>query len=244
MLSPPARQSFPHARPANRVLATLPDKDFERLAPDLTTVPVRARQVLHACGDKIQFVYFPNGGVASMATVLLDGSMQAAATVGDEGLVGAEAMLSVDAISFGDTQMRVPDTSAERMSVEVFRRATMEPGPFRDLVGRYLHALIVQLMQNAACRARHAAEQRCAHWLLTTHDRMRGREFSLSHESLADMLGLQRPTVSAVAAALQRLRLIRYVHGRVAILDPDGLEAVACECYRVIRGQLGRLTTA
>jgi CRP-like cAMP-binding protein len=229
------------SQPKNRILAALPDDDFRRLAPHLDTVPIHVRQVLHSSGEEIQFVYFPNGGVASIATVLLDGSMQAAATVGDEGVLGGEAMLSAGALSFGDTQIRVPDTNAERMSVDVFRRATTEPGVFRDLVGRYLHILIMQLMQNAACRARHDAQQRCAHWLLSTHDRMHRREFSLSHEGLADMLGMQRPTVSAVAAALQRRGLIRYTHGRIAVLDRPGLEEGACECYARIRAQLRRL---
>ena len=229
------------SRPKNRVLATLPDGDFRRLAPHLDTVPIQAGQVLHSSGEEIQFVYFPNGGVASIATILLDGSMQAAATVVDEGLLGGEAMLSAEALSFGDTQIRVPDTNAERMPVEVFRRATTEPGVLRDLVGRYLHVLIVQLMQNVACGARHDAQQRCARWLLSTHDGMHGREFSLSHEGLADMLGMQRPTVSAVAAALQRQGLIRYTHGRIAVLDRLGLEERACECYARIRAQLRRL---
>jgi len=150
-------------------------------------------------------------------------------------------MLHLDAISIGDAQMRVADTDAERMSVEAFRHAIAESGPFRNLIGRYLHALVVQLMQNAACRARHTAQQRCAKWLLMTHDRMRGEEFSLSHEGLADMLGIQRPTVSTVAAVFQRSGLIRYTHGRVRVLDRQGLEAVTCECYPLFRLLFDRL---
>jgi CRP-like cAMP-binding protein len=137
--------------------------------------------------------------------------------------------------------MRVSDTSAERIGVEEFRQAIAECGPFRDLVGRYLHALIGQLMQNAACRARHTARQRCAKWLLMTHDRMRAEEFSLSHETLADMLGIQRPTVSTVAAAFQRSGLICYTHGRVRVLDRQGLEGVTCECYPLERVLFDRL---
>jgi len=235
------RQSLAEVRPKNRVLAALPAEEFRRLAPYLMTVPVRAGQVLHTGGEDIRFVYFPNGGVVSMETVLLDGTLHTAATVGDEGVIGGEAMLSTDAISSGDTQVRVPDTNAERMSVEVFRRAITEPGVFRDLVGRHLQTLVVQLMQNAACRARHDAQQRCAHWLLSTHDRMHRRDFLLSHEGLADMLGMQRPTVSAVAAVLQRRGLIRYTHGHIAVLDRRGLESRACECYAQIRAQLRRL---
>jgi CRP-like cAMP-binding protein len=228
-------------RPKNRLLAALSADDFDRLLPHFNTVPLRGGQLLQTNGEAIRYVYFPNGGVASIATVLLDGTTLAAATVGDEGVVGGEAMLSPDAISFGDAQMRVPDTNAERMSVEAFRQAIAASGTFRDLFGRYLHALIAKLMQGAACRARHSAQQRCAKWLLMTHDRMGAEEFSLSHETLADMLGIQRPTVSTVAAAFQRSGLIRYTHGRVKVLDRQGLEAVTCECYPLERVLLDRV---
>jgi CRP-like cAMP-binding protein len=237
------RQRSTDGPPTNRLLAALSVHDFQSLLPHLNTVSLHSRQVLQTNGELIQFVYFPNGGLVSIATVLLDGTMLAAATVGDEGVVGGEAMLSADAISFGDAQVRVPDTDAERMSVEAFRHAIAECSPFRDLVGRYLHALIGQLMQNAACRARHTVQQRCAKWLPVIHDRMRGEEFSLSHEGLADMLGIQRPTVSKVAADFQRSGLIRYTHARVTVLDRQRLEALACECYPLVRVLFDRLRT-
>jgi CRP-like cAMP-binding protein len=232
---PALRQPPTGGRPTNRLLAALPADDFRRVLPYLTTVPLRAKQVLHRSGEPIQFVYFPNGGIVSIETALLDGTRLAAAAIGNEGVVGGEAMLSVDAWSFGDSQIRVPDTDAERMSVEAFRHAVSEPGVFRDLVGRFLHTLIALLMHNATCPVRHDARQRCARWLLTMHDCMYGHEFLLSHESLAEMLGMRRPTVSAVAAGLQRLGLITYTHGRVSVLDRQGLEAVTCECYPLVR---------
>jgi CRP-like cAMP-binding protein len=135
----------------------------------------------------------------------------------------------------------VPGTNAERMSVDAFRDAVREPGVFRDLVGRYLYVLIAQLVQTAACHAQHDAQQRCAHWLLMTHHRMHEQDFSLSHERLAVMLGMQRPTVSVVAARLQKLGLIRYTHGHVTVLDREGLEAAACECYPIVRAHFDRL---
>jgi CRP-like cAMP-binding protein len=176
----------------------------------------------------------------SMATVLLDGTTLAAVAIGDEGVIGAEAMLGVDAWSFADSQVRVPAT-AERMSVDAFRRAVSEDGAFRDLIGRFLHVLIGLSMQNSVCRVRHDARQRCARWLLTIHDLMYAQEFLLSHEALADMLGMQRPTVSAIAARLQRTGLIRYRYGRVTVLNAEGLEAEACECYTRVHALLDRL---
>ena len=237
---PASRPPFSERQPKNQILAALPADDFRRLLPHLTTVPVRARQLLHHSGEPLRFVYFPNGGIVSIATVLSDGTTLAAAAIGDEGVIGGEAMLGDDAWSFADSQVRVPDT-AERMSVDAFRRAVSEPGALRDLIGRFLHVLIALSMQNAVCRVRHAARQRCARWLLTMHDRMYAHEFLLSHEALADMLGMQRPTVSAVASGLQRNGLIRYHYGRVTVLNPEGLQAETCECYASVRALLDRL---
>jgi CRP-like cAMP-binding protein len=230
-----------HGRSKNRLLAALPADDFRRVLPYLTTVPLRAKQELHRSGEPIQFVYFPNGGIVSIATVLLDGTTLTAAAIGNEGLVGGEAMLGGDAKSFGDSQVRVPDTDAERMSVESFRLAVSEPGVFRDLVGRFLHTLIALLIRNVTCRVRHEARQRCARWLLTIHDSMYGQEFLLSHEALAEMLGMQRSTVSTVAARLRQVGILRYTHGRVTVLDPQRLEAEACECYATVRALLDPL---
>lgn len=237
---PAMRQPSSDGRPKNRLLAGLPADDFRRVLPYLTMVPLSATQVLHRSGEPIQFVYFPNGGIVSIATALLDGTTLAAAAIADEGVIGGEAMLGVDAWSVADSQVRVPDT-AERMGVGAFRHAVREHGAFCDLVGRYLHVLIGLSMQNAVCRVRHDARQRCARWLLTMHDRMYAQEFLLSHEALADMLGMQRPTVSAVASGLQRKGLIRYRYGRVTVLNPEGLEAETCECYASVRALLNRL---
>jgi len=241
---PPSRAERPprsDGRPRNRLLAALPAEDFQRLRPHLKTVPVRARQVLHKQGERIDHVFFPNGGVCSMTIVLSSGETIEAATVGDEGMLGIEAFLSADALSPGQTLMQVPDTDAEMMGVSEFRRAVAEPGSFRDLVGRYTQVIIAQMMQAAACNAKHKVQQRCARWLLMTHDRMHEQDFSLSHEFLGVMLGVQRPTVSVIAATLQKAGLIRYTHGRITITNRKGLEAASCECYPIIRSHFDRL---
>jgi hypothetical protein len=109
-------------RPKNRLLAALPPDDFRRLLPFLKTVPIRLKQMLHKNGEPLRSVYFLNGGVASITTTLMDGTMVEAATVGNEGMVGIEAFLSVDAVAPGDALIQVPDTSAEMLGVEDFRR--------------------------------------------------------------------------------------------------------------------------
>jgi len=231
----------PNGRPKNRLLAALPTDDFERLRPHLKTVPIRVRQVLYKLGEPLRYVYFPNGGVASITTMLRDGTMVEAATVGDEGMLGIEAFLSEGALSPGEVLMQVPDTDAEIMTVEQFRYAIAERRALYDLLGRYTQVVIAQMMQSTACNALHQVQQRCARWLLTTHDRMHQQDFTLSHEFLAVMLGVQRPTVSVVAGTLQHAGLIHYQHGRVSVLNREGLEAAACECYPIIRGHFERL---
>jgi CRP-like cAMP-binding protein len=239
---PPVRPPPPTGGgPKNRLLAALPADDFDRLRPLLNTVPIRLKQVLQKNGERIEAVYFLNGGVASITTALSDGTMVEAATVGDEGMLGVEAFLSADAIAPGETLIQVPDTSAEMMGVDDFRREMAKQGAFRDLVGRYTQVVIAQMMQTTACNALHQVPQRCARWLLTTHDRMHEQDFHLSHEFLAVMLGVQRPTVSVVAATLQEAGLIRYTHGHVTVRNRKGLEAASCECYPIIRAHFDRL---
>ena len=241
---PPPHAERPPAsdgRPKNRLLAALPADDFNRLRMLLTTVPVRVKQVLQKNGEPIRAVYFLNGGVASITTALADGTTVEAATVGDEGMLGVEAFLSMDAVAPGETLIQVPDTSAERMSVEDFRWEIGRHGVLHDLVGRYTQVVIAQMMQSTACNALHQVPQRAARWLLMTHDRMHEQDFNLSHEFLAVMLGVQRPTVSVVAATLQHAGLISYTHGRVTVKNRKGLEAASCECYPIIRAHFERL---
>jgi len=230
-------------RPKNRILAALPEEDFRRLRPVLKTIPTRARQVLHRRGEPMNHVYFPNGGVASVTAVLSDGTMVETATIGDEGMVGIEALFSEGALAPGETMIQVPDTSAEMMTVEAFRTESVRGGALSDLMGRYAQIVIAQMMQSAACNARHQVQERCCRWLLMTHDRMHQQDFQLSHEFLAVMLGVRRQTVTVVAGVLQTAGLIRYTHGRVTVLNRKGLERASCECYGVIRGHFDRLFT-
>jgi CRP-like cAMP-binding protein len=228
-------------RPKNRLLAGLPAADYDRIKLDLHTVPIHVKQVLHQAGSPLKDIYFPNGGVASVTTMLSDGTQVEVATVGDEGLVGIEAFFLENALTSGETLIQVPDTSAEVMTVASFRRELDRRGPFHALVGRYAQVMIAQMMQSAACNALHHVHERCCRWLLMTHDRMHGEDFNLSHEFLAIMLGVRRQTVTMIAGTLQSADLIRYTHGRVTIVDRKGLEAASCECYGVIRRSFDRL---
>lgn len=232
---PPARN-----RPINKLLACLPQEDFDRLQPQLRTIPLTVKQVLHRRNEPLREIFFPNGGVASITTVMRDGAMVEVATVGDEGLIGIDVLFGGGMIA-GETMIQVPDTSAEVMTVDAFRSEMARGGAFADCVNRYADGFLTLVMQSTACMALHPVQDRCARWLLMAHDRVHRDEFDLSHEFLAMMLGSTRPTVSTVASGLQKAGLIRYRHGHVTVLDRKSLEAASCECYSTVRAHFDRL---
>jgi CRP-like cAMP-binding protein len=236
----PIRPSPADPRPKNKLLACLPRADFARIRPDLRTVPLSVKQVLHPRNEAIREVFFPNGGVASVTTVMQDGAMVEIATIGDEGMVGMNAFFGT-ALMSGEAMMQVPDTNAEVMPVAAFRTELDRRGSFYDCIQLYSQGLIILMMQSTACMALHPVQERCCRWLLMTHDRVRRDEFQLSHEFLAMMLGSTRPTVSVVAGTLQKAGLIKYTHGRITILDRKRLEGASCECYRTVKDHFDRL---
>jgi CRP-like cAMP-binding protein len=233
----------PEQKPENQVLACLPDEDLERLRPHLRTVALKPKQTLQRRNEPIREVYFLNGGVASLTSVTQDGRMVEIGTVGNEGVIGANAFLGGDMVG-AETMLQVPDdpqTTAEMLTVDAFRRELDRNGPFFDCVQRYMRGLMTLMMHSAACLAFHPVQERCCRWLLMTHDRVRGDTFHLSQEFLSMMLGSSRPTVTVVAGTLQEAGLIKYKHGRMTIVDRQGLEASSCECYETVQGHFEQL---
>jgi CRP-like cAMP-binding protein len=227
-------------RPKNRLLARLPAADFERLRPLLRNIPVPAKHIFYALNEPIRDIVFLNGGVASITTVMKDGESVEIATVGYEGFLGVGAFLG-GGIEGGAAMMQVPDGSAEIMSVADFRTELDRHGAFHECIQRYSQGLFTLMMQSTACMALHEVQERCCRWLLMTHDRVGQDRFHLSHEFLAMMLGVTRPTVTVVAGTLQRAGLITYTHGRITIVDRPSLETASCECYATVRGHFDRL---
>jgi CRP-like cAMP-binding protein len=200
------------------------------------TVPVK--MVLFEPGDSVDAVYFPTDGVISLVTPLHDGAIVEIATIGNEGIVGIPLVpmgrLSVRAISaVAGHSLRMEATAFQ----DLFERSSA----FHVLVDRYTLALFAQISQAAACNRCHSSEERLSRWLLMSHDRIGSKQFMITQEFLGQMLGVRRSTVSVSAGILQRAGLIRYVRGHVTIVDRDGLEAVSCECYSVIRTELERV---
>jgi CRP-like cAMP-binding protein len=227
-------------RPRNRLLARLPDQDFDRLAPHLRTFALTNKLVLQRPDEHIAEIVFPEGGVVSVTTMMLDGSSVEVATIGAEGLVGINAFLG-GTTSNSESMVQVPGATAVALPVDVFRSEVERAGPFRERVQRYSQGLMGLMMQSAACLALHPVEARCCRWLLLAHDRAGRRAFQLSQEFLAMMLGSSRQTVNVIASALQKDGIISYAYGRVNVVDRQRLEQCACECYRTVEDLFARL---
>ena len=224
----------------NTLLASLPQEDYQRVSSQLTWRPLKVRQTLHKNGEPISEIFFPSRSVVSITNAMEDGGIVEVATVGREGLVGIGAVLG-NSIASGDAFVQVAGDPAAVMSIDAFRREMERHGPFADFVTRYSQAFVALLMQSVACNGLHSAEERCCRWLLMTHDRIGQDEFPLTHEFLAIMLGVRRPTVTLVMAELARAGIVSHVRGHVRIVDRKGLEGASCECYRNVRAVFDRL---
>ena len=223
----------------NRLLGRLSAEAFGRLQSSLEQVDLQPRAPLYEPHWPLAHVYFPETGVASIVTVLADGTETEVATVGSEGMVGLPAFWGVEAVS--NRAFWQLAGAAWRLPVEALRDEKQRGGSLEAVLGRYAQAFLTQVAQSATCNARHTVQQRCSRWLLTTHDRVDGDTFDLKHEFLAQMLGVRRAGVTEAAGALQKTGLIRYAPGRLTILDREGLEAAACECYGLVRREYERL---
>lgn len=235
-MSPRLRQPIPmRGMPQldNLVLAALPSRDLTSLGPALKLIPLHLKQTLERPGEPIETIIFPAAGFCSLLIVLSDGGAVEVANVGQEGVIGIHAALS-DRPSLCTSVVQA-EGSGYRMDLDVFRRELEKGGPFHELMTRYSDALTGSIMQTTACNAAHKLEQRLSRWLLTVHDRIGPEDFPLTQEFAAIMLGVTRPTMTTVAGMLQKTGLITYRHGRVRIVDREGLEGASCECYAAIK---------
>lgn len=206
---------------------------------DLEEIDAAVRHEVFRANEPIERVYFPLTCVISVHTRMQDGGAVEIVTVGREGMAGLP-------IFFGGEQtpatafVQVPGR-ALRMSANGFRAAVAANPALNAILLRYSQALLTHVSQSAACNRVHAVEERCARWLLTTHDNVDRESFELTQEFLGEMLGVRRPRVSIAASILQRAGFIRYSRGRVQVIDRAGLESAACECYGVIAHEYARL---
>ena len=225
----------------NRLLAALPDTDYDRIVPSLDVLPLKLKQILHAPLKPVRHIYFPREGFCSQLTVLANGRMIEVATIGREGAVGLLSGAGDGSVPSA-TMVQGPTRTSVRMPMKMFTEEMDRGGAFFDLVSRYRLALVRFIMQSTACNAAHTVEERLARWLLTAQDHLGSDVFPLTQEFVAMMLGVTRPSVSEVAGTLQRAGLIKYRRGEVTVVDREQLRAAACECYAITATFVRRTT--
>jgi CRP-like cAMP-binding protein len=221
--------------PANRLLAALPPKEFQRLRPKLELVTLTFGEILYNAGQNITHVHFPNDSIVSLLSVVGERSSLEVGIVGNEGMAGLSVFMGVD---ISRTQALVQGTgTAMRMRSEELSNESNQLGPLHRLLHRYSHSLMTQISQSAACNRFHTVNTRLARWMLMTHDRMGEDRFQLTQDFMSNMLGVRREGVSKAAGELQKQKLISYSRGVISVLDRAGLENAACKCYQIIRDE-------
>jgi CRP-like cAMP-binding protein len=223
----------------NRLLIALPAEEYALLSQQLTAVELERGRLLYDPGDRIETIYFPQTCVISLMTLMDSGAAIESAAIGREGALGLMAALAPRQ-SLTRAIVQAPGLASRISAGALYDMAGRLPA-LRSLIDRHNEALFGHAIQSVACNALHAVEARFCRWLLSCHDRIDGDAIHLTQEFLADMLGVQRTTVTAVAGALQSKGLIRYRRGAVDILDRAGLEIAACECYGAVRRGYERL---
>ena len=217
----------------------MPTEEFGRLSAHLELVPMLLGPILYEPGDQMQHAYFPTSAIVSLHYVMESGASAESAGVGNEGVVGISLFMggnttpSSAVVQTAGHGYRLPG----RLLKEEFGRG----GQVQGLLLRYTQALITQMFQTAACNRHHSVEQQLCRWLLLTLDRIPAGELVMTQELVASMLGVRREGITQVAGSLQDAGFIRYRRGHISILKRAGLEARACECYAVVKKELGRL---
>ena len=222
--------------PRNRLLLALPPADLTRLMPALERVSCEREQVLIDVDSPLDHVFFLDSGVISAVAVYPDGRVIEMATIGREGCTGMQAAIGAES-SFYRLLVQISGGAA-RMARPAFMRAMSSVPSLRILMYAYLQAFLDQVLVSVACNGAHSLKQRLARWLLMMHDRGDDDTLPITQSLLAEMLGVQRPTVTNAARELERAGLIARGRRQVVILDRGGLEEASCECYQLIRTRL------
>jgi len=222
--------------PRNRLLLALPSSNLKQLMPELEHIRCQREQVLMDADSSLDHVFFPDSGVVSVVAVYADGSIIETATIGREGCSGVQAILGAKRSSV-QLLVQIPG-SAAKMSRAVFMRAMQSMPSFRSVMEAYVQAFLEQVMVSVACNGAHSLKQRLARWLLMMRDRSDGDALLITQSLLAEMLGVQRPTITNAARELERAGLIERGRRQVTILDRQGLTEASCECYQLVRARL------
>src|ERR1043166_4232231 len=223
----------------NRLLASLPREEYERILPRLGHVSFKLGEVVYESGGQMDYIYFPTNAIISLLYVMENGASAEMGMAGKEGLVGVALFMGGNTMP--NRAVVQSAGGAVRMKADALREEFARGGTFQRLLLRYTQALLTQMSQTAVCNRLHEIEQQLCRWLLLSHDRLDSDELAMTQELIANMLGVRREGVSGSAGRLQERGLISYVRGRIKILDRRGLEAAVCECYKVVKDEYDRL---
>ena len=227
-------------KPQNRLLETLPDDVCARLRPHMQLVELPKDKVLYEVGSQQSQIYFVRSGIVSLQYVTSSGESGEIAMVGNEGMVGVAVMVDSSAAP-SRAVVQIPG-EALAAKAEAIDREFRRGGPFQVMMLRYTQMLLSQMAQAAICSRHHSIEKQLARWLLLGFDRIpRDEELRITHEAIANLLGVRREGITEAAGRLQEAELISYGRGRVRLLDRKRLEAHSCECYRMVRNEYARL---
>jgi CRP-like cAMP-binding protein len=218
---------------SNLLLASMTPADYDAVMRDATIVPLKFRKRILRQDERVDAVYFHITCMVSLLVTSDDKPQMEMATIGKEGVVGAAELLQTTQGAMGLSLVQIPG-SAVRIDARLFRALMDRQPAVLNLVHRHLYALLRQILYGAACNWLHSMEERCARWLLMTHDRAGADTFPLTQEFLAHMLGVRRATVNVATGMLKKAGFIRYVRGKITIVDRPGLESASCGCYPAI----------
>jgi CRP-like cAMP-binding protein len=230
-----ADQSLSVRAAKNNLLSKLPAEELAALLALSTHVEINLRDVLSPSGQTIKNVYFPLTGMISLVTELKDGTSLESMTVGHEGFAGLSLFHGVSTTP--TMAMCQIEGAFLRLSAESFTQLLPSAPQLALLLHRYAQFAHEVVAQSAACNSMHLIEQRCARWLLISSDAVASRQLGLTHEFLSQMLAVRRPGVTVAIGELEKLKLIEHRYGKISILDKNGLEKVACECYRTVKNR-------
>jgi CRP-like cAMP-binding protein len=221
------------------LLSALPKTVRESWLSRLEPVKLRLGQVVYEAGATMTHVYFPTTAIISLLYFTGRGESAEIAVVGNEGIVGVSIFMGGEST----TTRAVVQSAGEalRLGARALQVEFNKPGPVLNLLLRYTQALITQMAQTAVCNRHHSLDQQLCRWLLLSLDRLQGAELVMTQELIANMLGVRREGVTESAIKLQQAGLIRYAHGRISVLDREGLERRTCECYAVVKKEYDRL---
>jgi len=228
----PNTVTYRTSRSANRLLAALPDKDYEHCSKNFERVEMNYGATIYKTGATIKNVYFPESGIVSLLSVVEENTTLEVGIVGSEGMLGLPVFLGVG--TSNNLALVQGEGVALRMAVADFLAECASGDEMSRILKRFTHSLMAQTAQSAACNRFHPIDARMARWLLMTNDRMRTGKFQITQEFLSNMVGVRREAVNKAARSFQERGLISYNRGKLTILDLKGLKAIACACYKVI----------